>query len=107
MTIIRIVAVVALAAATSACSTTWVKLGATEQDLLVDRSACESATETEFAADLGGLKGVGSYVDRRGFLERCMIARGWRDKADEQAIVQAPPAAPNANEPLRFPVYSR
>lgn len=107
MNIVRNVAVVALALAASACATKWVKPGATEQELAQDQARCEIDTENEFADATRGVKALGSYVDRRGYLERCMIARGWRDKATQTANVQAPPPASDTELPLRFPVYSR
>jgi hypothetical protein len=107
MNIIRSIAVMALALASAGCATDWVKIGATEQELLADRTSCERDAESEYAGEGGRLEALGSYVDRRGFFERCMIARGWRNKATETASVESPPPATDADLPLRFPVYSR
>ena len=105
MKLIRRVAVVALALASSACATEWVKPGGSEQELLADKGSCERDAESEFKS--GGLQGVGTFVDRRGYFDRCMIARGWRDKKSETAIVQDAPPPSDTELPLRFPVYSR
>jgi hypothetical protein len=107
MKIIRSVAVIAFALALSACATKWAKPGAGEQELAQDQARCEQDTENEFADATGGLKGLGSYVDRRGYFERCMIIRGWRDRATQTADVQAPSPSSETDLPLRFPVYSR
>jgi hypothetical protein len=105
MNLIRRAAVVALALASAACATDWIKPGASEQELLADKGSCEREAENEYAS--GGLQGVSTFVDRRGYFDRCMIARGWRDKAAETAIVQDTPPAAETELPLRFPVYSR
>ena len=82
MRFIRRVAVVALALALSACATEWERPGSTQQDLATDQAFCENATETEFSnRDEGRLQGWSTSLDKRGYFERCMIARGWGTKA--------------------------
>jgi hypothetical protein len=82
MRFIQRIAVVALALAASACATEWERPGSTAQDLAADQAFCENATETEFSRrDEGRLQGWASSLDKRGYFERCMIARGWGTKA--------------------------
>jgi hypothetical protein len=106
MKIVRSVAVIALALAFAACATKWVRPGATEQDLAQEQARCERDTDIEFSDATGGLKGLGSYVDRRGYFERCMINRGWRDRATQTETAEVQPTS-DTDLPLRFPVHSR
>jgi hypothetical protein len=106
MAITRSIAVVAVALALSACATKWVKPGAGEQDLLADQTSCEQDAEAAFANDGSRLKALTTKLDKKGAFERCMIARGWRDKDGKIASVQATPAA-RSTQPLYLPGYSR
>ena len=82
MRFIQRIAVVALALALPACATQWERPGSTTQDLATDQTFCESATEAEFSKrDEGRLQGWATSLDKRGYFERCMRARGWGTKA--------------------------
>lgn len=105
MTITSRVAVAALTLALSACATGWVKPGSSEQDLVTDKASCEQEADAAFATG-GRLQAVTSAVDKRGAFDRCMIARGWRDKEGRIAST-APRSATPASGPLYLPGYSR
>ena len=82
MRFIQRIAVVAVALAAPASATAWERPGSTERELASDQAFCENATETEFSKkDEGRLQGWASSLDKRGYFERCMIARGWGTKA--------------------------
>jgi hypothetical protein len=78
MRFIQSVAVVASALALAACAVQWEKPGSTQQDLATDRARCENAAEREFSnRDEGLLQGWATGLDKRGYFEQCMVARGW------------------------------
>jgi hypothetical protein len=78
MQFIQRVVVVASALALAACAVQWQKPGSTEQNLATDRALCERAAENEFSGRHEGLlQSWGTSLDKRGYFEQCMVARGW------------------------------
>lgn len=62
--------IVLLALAACGPETTWVRDGATPQNLQRDSYDCEKdARQSGY---------FGSTLEMRGFFERCLVARGWR-----------------------------
>jgi hypothetical protein len=105
-----IVAVLSLALCGCA-SPTWVRSGATEQDLLTDQYYCErdvrqsnfgETKESDEKQAAGGwtaagdsigsgMSSLGAAIGKRQFFDRCMVAHGWRDQNDAET---PPPTSP-------------
>lgn len=110
----KLILVFAFGLAIAGCAhPTWVKPGASDQDLLTDQYYCErdvrqsnfgEQQESEAAQLQGGyaaagdsigtgIANLGAAIGRKEFFNRCMMAHGWRDQPNASAPAVAMPIA--------------
>jgi len=87
----RAITITLVALSLAGCTTaTWVKPGASHQDYVNDSYACEK--DKQQSSFFGS--GIFDALSTQSAEDRCMIAHGWTDAAERDAVSSIPPLAP-------------